>query len=195
MAISDRPDEPQQVMLLPASLQDWLPEGHRACCIGDTVDALDLGTFHARYAGGGERDQPFHPATMRGRSPHDDRKPHDDNNSNATGGRFKRAFGVADPKAQDNITDPHSRTMKRARGGFGASDNGQTAVDDTAHTIGAAELGNNASEPPNGWIKSVRGFRQFSPRGLHRVQAEWTLGCLALNHAAHGRDERSETAD
>ena len=37
------------------------------------------------------------------------------------------------------------------------------------------------AEPPNGWIKSVLGFRQFSLRGLHRVQAEWKLVCLALN--------------
>jgi hypothetical protein len=39
------------------------------------------------------------------------------------------------------------------------------------------------AEPPNGWIKNVLGFRQFSLRGLHRVQAEWKLVCLALNLA------------
>ena len=431
MAISYRPYEPQQVMLLPASLQDWLPEGHLAYFISDTVDALDPSAFYARYAGGGARNQPFHPAMMlkvvvfgyatgvfssrkierklhedlafrmlgagnfpkhrtirdfralhlkelsdlfvqvvrlaremglvklgtvaidgtkvkanagrhkamsyermqqaeaelkaqidallerakstdeaeadepgldipaeiarratrlkaitearerleqrqrdadieRGRSQDDDRKPHD-GDGNATGGRFKREFGVPDPKAQDNFTDPQSRIMKRAGGGFDPSYNGQTAVDDTAHIIVAAELGNNASdvgellpmlkavqanlgqapeqvladagyrseavfeqlagsaidavialgregkrcaeinpethphtaamaaklqtdegkaayrrrkwlaEPPNGWIKSVLGFRQFSLRGLHRVQAEWKLVCLALN--------------
>ena len=37
------------------------------------------------------------------------------------------------------------------------------------------------AEPPNGWIKHVLGFRQFSLRGLHRVRAEWKLVCLALN--------------
>ena len=36
-------------------------------------------------------------------------------------------------------------------------------------------------EPPNGWIKAVLGFRQFSLRGLKKVQAEWQLVCLALN--------------
>jgi len=36
-------------------------------------------------------------------------------------------------------------------------------------------------EPPNGWIKSVLGFRQFSLRGLSKVQAEWKLVCMALN--------------
>ena len=267
MAISYRPYEPQQVMLLPASLQDWLPY-----FISDTVDALDLSAFYARYAGGGARNQPFHPAMMlkvvvfgyatgvfssrkierklhedlafrmlgagnfpkhrtirdfralhlkelsdlfvqvvrlaremglvklgtvaidgtklkanasrhkamsyermqqaeaelkaqidallerakstdeaeadepeldipaeisrravrlkaitearerleqrqrdadieRGRSPDDHRKPHD-SDGNASGGRFKREFGVPDPKAQDNFADPHSRIMK-----------------------------------------------------------------------------------
>jgi transposase len=431
MAISYRPYEPQQEMLLPASLQDWLPQGHLAYFIGDTVDALDLSAFYARYAGGGARNQPFHPAMMvkvlvygyatgvfssrkierrlhedlafrmlgacnfpkhrtirdfralhlkelsdlfvqvvklaremglvklgtvaidgtkikanasrhkamsyermeqaevelraqidalleratsidtaeadepeldipaeierrevrlkaiaearerleqrqrdtdieRGRSDDDGRKPRDEH-GNPKGGRYKREFGVPEPKAQDNFTDPDSRIMKRAGGGFDASYNAQTAVDDTAHIIVAAELNNNAAdtqqlvpmlqavknntdafprqgladagyrsednfeqlaglpielvvalgregkrqaqidpdthphtaamadklqtnagktayrrrkwiaEPPNGWIKSVLGFRQFSLRGLHRVQAEFKLVCLALN--------------
>ncbi|CAM5794463.1 IS1182 family transposase [Ottowia pentelensis] len=431
MAISYRPYEPQQEMLLPASLQDWLPAGHLAYFISDTVDALDLEAFYARYAGGGARNQPFHPAMMvkvlvygyatgvfssrkierrlhedlafrmlgagnfpkhrtvrdfralhlkelselfvqvvklaremglvklgtvaidgtklkanasrhkamsyermqqaeaelkaqidallerakttdaaeanepeldipaeierrqdrlkaiaqarerleqrqrdadleRGRSDDDDRRPRDEDGK-PTGGRYKREFGVPEPNAQENFTDPDSRIMKRAGGGFDASYNAQTAVDDTAHIIVAAELGNNAAdvgqlvpmlqavkdntgqaprqaladagyrseqnfealadsstelvvamgregkrcadidaqsnphtaamaaklrtpegknayrrrkwiaEPPNGWIKSVLGFRQFSLRGLHRAQAEFKLVCLALN--------------
>ena len=36
-------------------------------------------------------------------------------------------------------------------------------------------------EPPNGWIKSVLGFRQFSLRGLEKVRAEWKLVTTALN--------------
>ena len=414
--------EPEQMLLLPEALQDWLPEGHLAHFISDSVDALDLSAFHARYDKDGPRNQPFHPAMMvkvlvygyasgvfssrkiarklhedialrvlaagnfpahrtirefrafhlkelselfvqvvrlaremglvklgtiavdgtkvkanasrhkamsyermlrseaelkaqiavlleraksadeaekmepeldlpaeiarrevrlgaiaearqrleqrqrqaeleRGRSPED--KPR--------GGRYKREFGVPEDKAQDNFTDPDSRIMKRAGGGFDASYNAQTAVDDTAHIIVAAELTNCASdagelptmlyavqdnlgampeqaladtgyrseavfeqladsgcdlvvslgregkaplrldpersprtaamatklqtvdakaayrrrkwiaEPPNGWIKNVLGFRQFSLRGLHRVQAEWKLVCLALN--------------
>lgn len=51
-------------MLLPAALQDWLPEGHLAYFINDTIDSLDLGAFHARYAKGGPRNQPYHPAMM-----------------------------------------------------------------------------------------------------------------------------------
>lgn len=431
MATSYRLYDPNQVMLLPAALQDWLPQGHLAYFISDTVDALDLSAFYARYAGGGARNQPFHPAMMvkvllygyatgvfssrkierrlhedlafrllgagnfpkhrtirdfralhldelsnlfvqvvklaqelglvklgtvaidgtkvkanasrhkamsyermqqsevelksqidallqranrtdeaeadepeldipaeierrekrleaiaaarqrleqrqreadtaRGRSADDERRPRD-GNGNPKGGRYKRDFGVPKAKAQENFTDPDSRIMKRTGGGFDASYNAQTAVDDTAHIIVAAELVNNAAdsgqllpmlqavqdnlgqlptqaladagyrseenfaqaadlevelvvalgregkqqvqfdaqahphtarmaktfqteegraayrrrkwiaEPPNGWIKHVLGFRQFSLRGLEKVQAEWKLVCTALN--------------
>ena len=37
------------------------------------------------------------------------------------------------------------------------------------------------AEPPNGWIKSVLGFRQFSMRGLQKANAEFKLVCMALN--------------
>ncbi len=47
-------------MLLPHALQEWLPEGHLAYYISDTV----LSAFHARYANGGSRNQPFHPSMM-----------------------------------------------------------------------------------------------------------------------------------
>jgi transposase len=422
MAANYLPYEPGQLLLLPEAIQDWLPEGHLAHFISDTVDTLDLSALHARYDKDGPRNQPFHPAMMvkvlvygyatgvfssrkiarklhedvafrvlaagnfpahrtirdfrafhlkelsdlfvqvvrlaremglvklgtiavdgtkvkanasrhkamsyghmrkaeaelkaqidallkraqqadeaeknepeldipaeiarrearlaaiaearqrleqrqrdadieRGRDPDD--KPR--------GGRYKREFGVPEDKAQDNFTDPDSRIMKRAGGGFDASYNAQTAVDEERHIIVAAELTNCASdagelpsmllavkgnlgalpaqaladtgykaeavfeawagsgcdlvvalgregkqplrfdpersphtaamaaklqtdearqayrrrkwiaEPPNGWIKNVLGFRQFSLRGLHRVQAEWKLVCLALN--------------
>jgi len=425
---SYRPYEPDQVMLLPAAPQDWLPTGHLAHFINDTVDALDLKAFYARYEGGGSRNQPFHPAMMvkvlvyayatgvfssrkierrlhedlafrmlaagnfprhrticdfrafhlkelsqlfvqvvrlaremglvklgtvaidgtklkanaschkamsyermkqaeaelkaqidallacakaadeaearepeldlpaemqrrevrlaairearerleqrqreadleRGRSDEDDRRPRGPDGK-PRGGRYKREFGVPEDKAQDNFTDPDSRIMKRAGGGFDPAYNAQTAVDESAHIIVAAELDNTApdanwllpmiqavkhnldelpglaladagyrseenlrnapidvvvalgregkehavvdaqrypytaamaaklqsdegkaayrkrkwiAEPPNGWIKNVLGFRQFSMRGLHRVQAEWKLVCMALN--------------
>ena len=64
MAGSYRPYEPDQVMLLPAAPQDWLPAGHLAYFIHDSVDAMDLRAFYARYEGGGSRNQPFHPAMM-----------------------------------------------------------------------------------------------------------------------------------
>ena len=64
MPTSYRAYEPNQVMLLPATPQDWLPAGHLAHFIDDTLDALDLEAFYARYEGGGSRSQPLHPAMM-----------------------------------------------------------------------------------------------------------------------------------
>ena len=64
MSMSYRPYAPGQMSLLPATPQDRLPAGHLAHFILDTVDALDLKAFYARYAGGGPRNQPFHPARM-----------------------------------------------------------------------------------------------------------------------------------
>jgi len=366
--------EPQQMLLLPEAIQDWLAEGHLAHFIGDTVDTLDLSALHARYDKDGPRNQPFHPAMMVkvlvygyatgvfssrkiARKLHEDvafrvlaagnfpahrtirefrafhlkelselfvqvvrlaremglvrlgtiavdgtklkanasrhkamsyghmvkaeaelkaqievllNKARAADETEPKDGRYKRPFGVPEDKDQDNFTDPDSRIMPLAGGGFDPAYNAQTAVDETAHIIVAAELINNASdarelptrvaavkdalgaypeqtladagyrseavfealagctelvvaigredkehraineaslpltaamvtkmktqpareayrrrkwlaEPPNGWIKNVLGFRQFSMRGLHRVQAEWKLVCLALN--------------
>ncbi len=64
MSTSYVPYLPQQEFLLPPSLQEWLPQGHLAYFISDTVDTLDLSAFHLRYANGGPRNQPFHPAMM-----------------------------------------------------------------------------------------------------------------------------------
>lgn len=430
MAANYLPYDPQQMLLLPEALQEWLPEGHLAHFISDAVDGFDLSAFHARYDKDGPRNQPFNPAMMvkvlvygyatgvfssrkiarklhedvafrvlaasnfpahrtirdfrafhlkelselfvqvvrlaremglvklgtiavdgtkvkanasrhkamsyghmlkaevelkaqidallnkaraadeaeknepeldipaeiarrqdrlnaiaaararleerqreadlaRGRSDDDEQKPRGPDGK-PKGGRYKQPFGVPEDKAQDNFTDPQSRIMKRAGGGFDPAYNGQTAVDDTAHIIVAAELVNCAAdvgelpkmleavhanlgrypvqtladagyrseavfeelgertdlivalgregkqhvainaanlprtaamaekmktepartayrrrkwlaEPPNGWIKNILGFRQFSMRGLHKVQAEWKLVCMALN--------------
>jgi len=64
MPTSYLPYQPDQQFLLPPSAQEWLPEGHLAYYISDTVDQLDLSAFHARYAKEGPRNQPFHPAMM-----------------------------------------------------------------------------------------------------------------------------------
>ena len=211
---------------------------------------------------------------QRGRTPDDERKPKDKDGKPKGGKPYQRDFGVPPPKAQDSFTDPQSRIMKRAGGGFDYSYNAQTAVDETAHIIVAAEVVNTSSdvqqlpmvlkavtqntgasvvqvladagyrsesvmaelaisnpdtelvialgregkvlakprdaqryphtvamaakfeteqgkkdyrkrkwiaEPPNGWIKSVLGFRQFSMRGLQKTKAEFKLVCMALN--------------
>ncbi len=64
MPASYRPYAPEQSLLLPPSLRDWLPEGHLAYFIADVVGRLDLGAFHRRYEEGGPRNQPFDPGMM-----------------------------------------------------------------------------------------------------------------------------------
>src|ERR1700678_2038496 len=64
MPTTYRPYMPEQGLLLPESLSDWLPEDHLAHFVSDAVDALDLGAFHARYEGDGRRRQPFDPRMM-----------------------------------------------------------------------------------------------------------------------------------
>jgi len=64
MPTTFRAYDPDQLLLLPASLRDWLPEGHLAFFVADAVDALDLQAFYARYEGDGRRRQPFAPSMM-----------------------------------------------------------------------------------------------------------------------------------
>ena len=64
MPTSYRPYMPDQGLLLPTSLSEWLPEDHLAYFISDAVDALDLEAFHARYEGDGRRRRPFDPRMM-----------------------------------------------------------------------------------------------------------------------------------
>jgi transposase len=64
MPTSYRPYMPEQGLLLPISLSEWLPEDHLVYFISDAVDALDLEAFHARYEGDGRRRQPFDPRMM-----------------------------------------------------------------------------------------------------------------------------------
>src|ERR1017187_999607 len=64
MPTSYREYLPEQSLLLPPSLRDWLVEGHLAHFISDVVDQLDLAAFYERYEGDGRRNQPFEPRMM-----------------------------------------------------------------------------------------------------------------------------------
>jgi transposase len=56
--------EPDQTLLLPPSLHDWLPEDHLAFFLSDAVDAMDLSAFEARYGDEGPGNQAFDPRMM-----------------------------------------------------------------------------------------------------------------------------------
>lgn len=56
--------DPDQVLLLPPSLDDWLPSGHLARFVADLVDEhLDLSAIHAAYKEG-RGAPPYDPRLM-----------------------------------------------------------------------------------------------------------------------------------
>ena len=59
-----RPYQPEQPLLLPSDLREWLPEDHLAYTVSELVDALDLSAFYAPYAQQGSGNLPYAPAMM-----------------------------------------------------------------------------------------------------------------------------------
>lgn len=64
MSKTYRPYEPEQILLLPPSLDDWLPGGHLARFVSDLVEDLNLSSITSVY----EREErgypPYHPVMM-----------------------------------------------------------------------------------------------------------------------------------
>ena len=58
------PYEPDQQSLLPAALQEWLPDDHLAYFISDVVDQLDMSKVTARYERERRGGPPYHPRMM-----------------------------------------------------------------------------------------------------------------------------------
>ena len=57
--------DPEQKLLLPPDLREWLPEGHLALFISDVVDELDLSAIVRSYESGDGRGRPpYHPLMM-----------------------------------------------------------------------------------------------------------------------------------
>ncbi len=60
-----RPYDPDQILLLPPSVNEWVPEGDLAHFIGDLVDELDLSAILDEYETGDLRGYPpYHPRMM-----------------------------------------------------------------------------------------------------------------------------------
>jgi len=64
MGKSYRPYYPDQELLLPPSLRDWLPENHLAYFVGDVVDNLDLSSMDAVYGTEKRGQPPYDPRMM-----------------------------------------------------------------------------------------------------------------------------------
>ena len=59
MSTAFRPYAPDQSLLLPPDVREWLPEGHLAHHVSDLVDDLDLTAFYVPYEGDGRRNAPY----------------------------------------------------------------------------------------------------------------------------------------
>jgi transposase len=55
---------PEQDLLLPPSLRQWLPENHLAYCVSDVVDQLDLSAVESVYEQEDRGQPPYHPRMM-----------------------------------------------------------------------------------------------------------------------------------
>jgi transposase len=59
-----RPYHPDEELLLPPSLRDWLPENHLAYFVSDVVDNLDLSAMEAVYGDEKRGQPPYDPLMM-----------------------------------------------------------------------------------------------------------------------------------
>ena len=64
MAKTYRPYVPEQDLLLPPSLREWLPEDHLAFFVGDLIDHLDLSAITAVYEDEERGYPPYHPVML-----------------------------------------------------------------------------------------------------------------------------------
>jgi transposase len=64
MAKTYRPYVPEQELLLPPSLREWLPEDHLAYFVSDLVDHLDLSAITAVYEDEERGYPPYHPTML-----------------------------------------------------------------------------------------------------------------------------------
>jgi len=64
MAKTYRPYVPEQDLLLPPSLREWLPEDHLAYFVSDLIDHLDLSAITAVYEDEERGYPPYHPVML-----------------------------------------------------------------------------------------------------------------------------------
>ena len=56
--------QPEQTLLLPPSVSDWLPEDHLVYFVSDLVDQLDLSAIEEHYEAERRGQPPYHPRLM-----------------------------------------------------------------------------------------------------------------------------------
>ena len=118
-----------------------------------------------------------------------------------TGRRCLRHYGVPRSDAQDNFTDPDSRIMPTASGGFEQCYNAQAAVDEGSELIVGADLTNSGSEcamlvPMLDQVECNTGAavqmlladtNYASEAGFKALEDRGTAACVALGREAKQR--------
>src|SRR5256885_17184504 len=64
MSKAFRAYQPEQRLLMPLSLEQWLPEGHLARFLSDVIDDLDLRDMYASYEEDGRGMAADHPLML-----------------------------------------------------------------------------------------------------------------------------------
>ena len=59
-----RPYDPDQLLMLPPDLSEWLPDDHLAYFVRDVVGELDLSAFYRAYDGRKGGQPPYNPEMM-----------------------------------------------------------------------------------------------------------------------------------
>ncbi len=61
MSKTYRPYEPDQLLLMPPSLTDWLPAGHMIYFVREILDTIDLSPISSVYEREERGNPPYHP--------------------------------------------------------------------------------------------------------------------------------------
>ena len=194
-----RPDEPDQQLLLPPSLREWLPPDHLVWFISETVDQLDLRQILSAYRDGGQGNLPYHPAMMLklliyayASGVFSSRRIARQIEENVAF-RVLAAGHLPDHRTICRFRERHLAAFQglfvavvqiaRDAGALGREGKASRAPKPEAHatrrmaTTMETKQGRekykqrkHLSEPPFGWMKHGLGFRQFSLRGLGKVK-------------------------
>ena len=200
-------DDPDQQLLLPAALREWLPDDHLAYFISDVVEQFRLSEITARYERESRGGPPYHPWIMVVAA----------QATNQTSDKQQAVAMVEE--AIDNVgavpkevsADAGYYSAKAVEGLYGLCVDPFVAPERTRHgtVVPPAPRGRIPShlsardrmrrklqtkrgrqhyalrmqtvEPVFGQIKQGRGFRRFLLRGLEKVSGEWSLICTGHN--------------
>ena len=174
-----RPYDRDQMLLLPPSLKEWLPEGHLSGFVSDVVDTLDLSEIFSYYGGPARGTVPFNPRMLTAIIIY----------AYCVGVFSSRRIAR---KLEENVAfrvlaanqHPDFRTISDFRKVHLKALSGlfkQVFKLRTRKGRAIYVMRKEIVEPVFGQIKQARGFRQFLLRGVEQVKGEWSLVCTTHN--------------